>query len=463
MTATERTTFVNEDSIDAAPVLADASSAWGRWVLAAFLFVCFFIATQDLQSPLFWRSDEGPNIAEWVGRVSQGQAGRQIGFLALAGVSAIALIVPAPRGGTLSGRVRIEWTVLYPLVALVAWACLSLLWSHDRTLTAKRLVVFGAMVTGIAATVKHFTLRDLIFAAGFYGIASYAIGLYAELAANQVIPYGGEGFRLAGAMHPNHLGLTSAVLALSMFYGLTISRRRPRQILFAMGLMLALLVLFATRSRTSFAAALLALSLFAALRSRPEHAMAVAFVGLLFVGVVAFLFQSGLLGPVWEVALMGRDESSVRTLTGRTDIWAFAWNELSADPARIAGGFGHDSFWNDRHTDAVSRRVGFTISEAHSAYLESMLNLGIVGVGAWLLAILMAGWRWMSEGRTRRGRWRAEAAFSMALLALALSHGLIESTFAHAQFVTFVLFATCLFAALRPIPRAADELETDAA
>ncbi len=426
--------------------LAEPAPSRGRWLLAIMLFGCFFLATQSMGSPLLWRDDGDADIAGWVDRVSEGRGMRQIGFLLLAGFGTLGLLLPAkdrtPR--------HVVWPVLYPLIAIVLWAYLSIIWSDARGLTAKRLVVFTAIWTAVAAMVKHFRMRDLVFAVGLYGIATLSLGAIAEYIHRAQT--GSQAWRFAGTGSPNHAGLNSFLLAAAMLHGIGsrgwTGRGTTWRWLILGG---ALLVLWLTKSRTSLAITVAALSIAAGLMVRPSRAVAAAIIGGIVLAGGAFLFQTGLLGPVWEAALMGRETSNVTTLTGRTDIWAFTLQEGSADIARVIVGHGHDTFWTAARTQAVSRQVGFTISEAHNAYLEAWMNLGLVGLIAWPMAIGGAGIAWLAGGRKSSGVWSADAAFAISLAFAALVHGLAESAFTHAQFATFALFSCCGFAALRPM------------
>ena len=427
----------------------DRASTPLRWLVAPLLFACFFLATQDLRNPLLWRDEGAVDISAWVGNVADGQAKRQVGFLALAAVGLLGLVLPSRRGPAPGTP---HWIVLYPLVAIVGWAYASLVWSAEPSLTLKRLVVFTAMWSSIAAVVRHFSMRDLVFMVGFYGIASLLVGVYAELRV-QDLTGGLLPWRFAGSMSPNHSGLTATLLAMAMAHGLSSpdlsSRGRSIRIVV---LFAALLILWMTRSRTSLAIAVLALGIQTAMTMRPSRTAALAGIGGLVLAGGTFLYHSGLLGPVWEAALMGREESDVRTLTGRTDIWIRTIELTTADPARALVGFGYDTFWNAAHADDVSRRVGFTISEGHNAWIEAWVNLGIVGAVAWTLAIVAGGATWLSRGRREGMRWSPDAAFAVALCAAALVQGIAEAAFTHAQFCTFVLFAVCTHAAVR-LPR----------
>ncbi|MEL7237364.1 MAG: O-antigen ligase family protein, partial [Planctomycetota bacterium] len=328
-----------------------------RLLLGLFLLLTFFTATQDLQAPIQWLDDGDADIAGWVDKVGEGRPARQVGFLVLAVFGALGLVLPSRH----DRPARIDWLIMYPLLAIVAWASMSVLWSIQPAFTAKRLVVFTAMWTSIAAIVKHFDVRDLAFAVVVYGFGSLLVGVYAEVRAGAylVSSYSGSPWRLAGAMHPNHLGLTMAMTVLGLAYYFTITTTPRRRSLIGLAMFVAVIVLYLTRSRTSLAALMFALGLFALLRMTPRQALASFFVVGLAALVGAFFYYAGVLGAVWEVLLLGRKESDVTTLTGRTDIWAFAIEFMKDDYARMIVGVGHDTFFTPENTDAISKTTSF--------------------------------------------------------------------------------------------------------
>jgi O-antigen ligase len=79
--------------------------------------------------------------------------------------------------------------------------------------------------------------------------------------------------------------------------------------------------------------------------------------------------------------LFGRDP----TLTGRTNIWA----TLLAAQTNPLIGVGYQSFWMGDRMAAVYRSLHVTtfLNEAHNGYLETYLNLGLIGLG--LLAVFL--------------------------------------------------------------------------
>lgn len=60
------------------------------------------------------------------------------------------------------------------------------------------------------------------------------------------------------------------------------------------------------------------------------------------------------------------------TLTGRTDIWAYVWDEIQKKPLL---GYGYSTYW----VKGTSRIETFQIIQSHNSYLEITLQVGILG------------------------------------------------------------------------------------
>ena len=79
---------------------------------------------------------------------------------------------------------------------------------------------------------------------------------------------------------------------------------------------------------------------------------------------------------------LGRDS----TLTGRTDVWHML---LNWDINPILG-VGFESFWQQSRMDQIAiMQPGLLINESHNGYLETYINMGMLGVGV-TLAMLFA-------------------------------------------------------------------------
>ena len=81
--------------------------------------------------------------------------------------------------------------------------------------------------------------------------------------------------------------------------------------------------------------------------------------------------------------MVGRDS----TLTGRTDLWA----DLLKEPINPLIGTGYKSFWLGPFAEHMWEKYSFHPVQAHNGYLETYLNLGLVGVCLLMAIIISTG------------------------------------------------------------------------
>lgn len=115
-------------------------------------------------------------------------------------------------------------------------------------------------------------------------------------------------------------------------------------------------------------------------------------LGLVFLFILTFsgifvIFSS----EIFELipGYFGKD----MTMSGRTDIWKFAWNDIEK---RIFLGYGFATYWimgSSRLEVFASIFEGFKVNEAHNGYLEIMLQLGVVGFIFFLFLIITYAYR----------------------------------------------------------------------
>jgi O-antigen ligase len=111
------------------------------------------------------------------------------------------------------------------------------------------------------------------------------------------------------------------------------------------------------------------------------------------------------------------------TLTGRTDIWLATINQIREKPLL---GSGYMATWlpTDAATLEIWDQFRWAIPNAHSAYLDVTLQLGLVGLGL-LLTIIAVAWH-RAQACCKRGilplGW-----FSLVLIAGALLYGVSET------------------------------------
>lgn len=183
-----------------------------------------------------------------------------------------------------------------------------------------------------------------------------------------------------------------------------------------------LAALVATESSTGLTVALLgcATLLFALRmhrwRSWARRSVAFLLVAGTVVAVVASLRNITLLS-----GLLGRDT----TLTGRTDIWRAAGPFLDERPW---WGYGWGGLWSEYST--VTRVMWadarFIYPNAHNAYIDAILQVGIVGLV--LLVLIVVAILWAAGQRVLSHRGDPWATWPLAVVVLLLVHSISESS-----------------------------------
>jgi exopolysaccharide production protein ExoQ len=185
-------------------------------------------------------------------------------------------------------------------------------------------------------------------------------------------------------------------------------------------IVVAIGVLALTRSSTVFVAgaAVAAVCLFAWFARRGSGtrrvATAVALLGFTAAAAVgAVVFRGPLLG------LLGRSED----LTNRLDIWATVANLAAERPVAGWGWVSYWAPWVEPFDDLVVIK-GVTYFQAHNAWLDIFLQLGVLGlvvIGLFVLTTLVRTWSFALDGP------RDSALVPTALLVAILVQGLAES------------------------------------
>ncbi len=192
--------------------------------------------------------------------------------------------------------------------------------------------------------------------------------------------------RLAGWMQPNHLAFAAAEVLIGVIWLFRLNptvtvpllgRVSPRVLLVGCGLVAAY-AMHASQSRTALLALVLALATAAVVgidRGRRVRTV----VGLVIFGAVVLPFAGGSARGALE---RDGEQSSVTTLTGRTDFWPAAIDLIEKRP--LVG-------WGVHVIESpVGARFPPGIGQAHNAFLEAGIQSGVIGLGAWALSLLTA-------------------------------------------------------------------------
>jgi O-antigen ligase len=153
-------------------------------------------------------------------------------------------------------------------------------------------------------------------------------------------------------------------------------------------------------------------------------------VGLLFAGTLT--------------AVLGRDT----TLTGRTDLWE---RLLAMSPNAVLGA-GFESFWLGDRMTRLWHEYWWKPNQAHNGYLETFLNLGVIGVGL-LVAMIVRGYRNVVVALAYDP---PTARLKVAYLVAAVLYNLTEAAFKGMHLVWIAFFLAILHVPrLAPAPAAA--------
>lgn len=268
----------------------------------------------------------------------------------------------------------------------LAWSAASVLWSINPGLSCRRLAVLMFCVLGALGFARQFRPRDVALMAMVIAGAYLLVGVGTELALGTFRPWS-PGYRFAGTVHPNTQGANLSVLCLASFCLARATTRRKAWLwtLFATGLVFLLL----TKSRTScaaFASALTALWL-AGVSGRTKVLVATSAVFVICAGALAgSVFGVDADDKIAEVVMLGRQEES-EALTGRLPIWTELANYIRERPLE---GYGYESFWTTKHIEVISDELEWPLREAHNAYIDAILSVGLIGA-ATFLAVVMVG------------------------------------------------------------------------
>jgi O-antigen ligase len=147
--------------------------------------------------------------------------------------------------------------------------------------------------------------------------------------------------------------------------------------------------------------------------------------------------------PLVKAALLGRQEESM-SLTGRIPLWTDLAPYLNG---HLLQGYGYDTFWTADHIDSVSAGLDWGIREAHSSYLDAILNVGLVGA---LLVLIAVGVTLMRAVRQYRLAGDPASGLCFSLLVFGSISALTESGMITPSFVTFVMSCFAIHVALCP-------------
>lgn len=318
------------------------------------------------------------------------------------------------------------------------WSLLSVMWAVDPGLSAKRLFVFLMFGLGAFAFSARVSPRDVMLLV-FVGSAVYlGWGLAAEFSFSTFRP-AAEGYRFSGTQIANLQAVNCAFLLISSVVCLDYFKHH--KLVFRIGVVAGIAFLLLTRSRSSFAAAIVAVSLYKIVISKPAGRIKMVFV-IVFVLSLAFLFLGESAVPfIGRGANLGRTTEGLTTLNGR--IWLWMECRGYAGQRKLLG-YGFNGFWTPEHVEVISNSQGWALAEAHSVYFDVLLELGLVGVVTYILLLWIS---LFSSKNLVRTTGDISWGFFFSFLVFYIANGTMESVLIHPGFYSFVSMVIILLLA----------------
>ena len=416
---------MNELSQKLTVALPDEKAIWHIFILIALVFM--FCQHDLLISKRYMQ--EGLSTPEEIASSTQeGSLQRQIALLTLAGFAIFSLWRRRPNSLKINGA--LGWVIIFYIV----WSCLSIFWADNLRLTFRRVITLLILAGAGLALAERLTWRQIFLLVIFCGLLNLTIGLGVELSLGTFRPWDSE-YRFSGTIDPNvgSWGLGILIIAAAFFAGHA-DRGRP---FFLTILLVALLALVFNKTRTSFGAILIALTIYGALNaSLLMGILSAALLSLLLYGAY-FLMDDRRLTQVWKVFLMGRDDSTAQSLTGRIPVWHECLSFIGRRPFI---GYGYNAFWTERHIYEISDRSDWGVAGVPGAlngYLDIVLGVGLIGLTAYILVIILA-FKASVAAYYRTGDQVFFAVIAMLSFYTAVSF--LESVPYNIGFATFILF-----------------------
>lgn len=333
--------------------------------------------------------------------------------------------------GAFRGRNILCLFLVAVTVASVAWApekSYSLAWSF-------KLALGVALASFSVASLR--SLRDLriLLIVTFWAFAFLTLEPVVEATINPNSAFTGTSFgreavveegRFHSTAHPLTIAGRAGIMALLSLLFYSIERKRK---MIAVALGCAVLIALAG-AKTAFLAAAISVGLYFALRRRVLAGF--AFVAAICALAVLIISMTAVGSYVREYV---RDDQFM-TISGRTDLWAAAWPEITSH-ALLGNGYVSSKLVN-MHTDTD---IPWYAGHMHNAILETLYNNGLLGLSillalnVFILSDLISLYR-----RSPRPEIRLVATSLLAVYAFIFLNGITEPYFGGQASAFYLLF-----------------------
>ena len=286
--------------------------------------------------------------------------------------------------------------IILPITLLLGLCVVSVIWSEFPQITLRKCVtLLTAVLFGMYCYFRYGLARTTKIVADTTSVlAALSLAVYFLVPSMGREP--SEEYRnaLAGLYGQKNFVAAAMLIASNYYLWKMFRSRLSLKETAGFALILACLVLSMSATGMGILAVVFILNLMDYARGRWRLRLIVTYVFAIF----AFVLVLGLIvSPAATLGIIGRDLS----LTGRVPLWQLAIQAIEAKPIL---GYGYFAFWNANSPTVqyIWDQIGWPAEHSHDAYLDVLLQLGVVGLILYIWIIgriaLMAGWAQRTRG-----------------------------------------------------------------
>ena len=348
---------------------------------------------------------------------------------------------------------RFAWKLSYAWlpILIATYVCLSVFWSQAAGTSARAAVQYFSHILCAYVAARTISVRTLVVGSliGIFLVLLYSLKVdaYALDTIDGTVNFVGAFASKNQVGFFASLGIFFSLVFLAFYRRNWLSFFWIAPVLLLSGYLLA--VAHSATSVASLPAVLgivLLLGMSKVLSRRYRRVLFVVGAGALVAGVVAAL-NLGLLDLV--LGLFGKDS----TLTGRTYLWEQGWE---AAQQHLLLGYGYAAYWVQGFAEPerlwaefyITTRTGFHF---HNTYIETLVEIGFVGVALLAFAILRAFYGHVSK--VVFGHWNADSVVLAGAIGLMLIRSFFEVEILGPYFMASFIVYYGLFT-LGPMPAA---------
>ena len=309
--------------------------------------------------------------------------------------------------------------ILIGLLSIAAMVIASCFWSFNPVDSIKGAIVpILILIFGLGIACQ-WTFKDLCLAVVLISTTTIAMGVFAEISEGTFLS--GDEYRFSGLLHPNRQALNCGLMCLAAVTLWRITEAKSWLVVTAIGIVF----LFLTGSRGGFMSVLVAaFAVWFLGSSRGIIALTIiTLLGFLSLAVLWCAVEVNAQNLLSDLSTMGREADAASTsFTARIPIWQQVFVDAQQN---FLVGKGINGFWtSDRIHNYSTIHDNWAFSNAHSIYLETFADLGLIGV---LLIGLVTAYCLYKALKLHNENPKAGYFFVIACILLSAVNGLVEA------------------------------------